>query len=216
VPSVFIEPLSVPMRPPSDGVVVVLGVVVDVVPPLELMLPELGAVVSDELGAAVLGDVVLGDVALGDVVLGDVALGEVVLGDVVLGVVVLVESLLGGAAVPGVAVLGDCVPGAVELGELLLEPVPLVCAYTRPAATASATLVLAAMYLNLLIDNSCLEVDETKPVCPGFGHPFRGNRHAHRLRPRCAADGFNVFAWAARPRVRRWQIPSGGCTGSSS
>ena len=154
MPSLFIEPLSVPMRPPSDGVVVVLGVVVDVVPPLELMLPELGAVVSDELGAAVLGDVVLGDVALGEVVLGDVVLGDVVLGDAVLGVVVLVESLLGGAAVPGVAVLGDCVPGDVELGELLLEPVPLVCAYTRPAATASATLVLAAMYLNLLIDNS--------------------------------------------------------------
>ncbi len=108
--------------------VVVLGVVVDGVPPLEPMLPLLGAVVS--LGC-VLGDVVLGDVVLGDVVLGDVVLGD--------------------------CVLGDCVPGDVALGEL--ESVPLVCAYTRPAATASATLVPAAMDLNLLIDDSCLEVD---------------------------------------------------------
>ena len=115
------------MRPLSvDGVVVEFGVVVDGVPPLEPLLPVLGAVVS------VLGDLVLGDV---------VVLGEEL--SVVLGVVVL-----------GDCVLGGCVPGdACELGVLPeLESVPLVCAYTRPAATASATLVPTATDLNLLID----------------------------------------------------------------
>jgi hypothetical protein len=133
--SVFIAPLSVvPRRPPSDGVVVELGVVVDGVPLLEPMLPELGAVVSELLGDVV----VLGDV-LGDVVVLGVEL-SVVLGDVV-----------------GDCVLGDCVPGAFVLGELVLpESVPLVCAYTRPAPTASAMLVPTAMVLNLLIRNSCL------------------------------------------------------------
>jgi hypothetical protein len=73
---------------------------------------------------------------LGDVVVLGVEL-SVVLGDVVL----------------GDCVLGDCVPGAAALGVLLeLESVPLVCAYTRPAPTASAMLVPTAMDLNLLIE----------------------------------------------------------------
>ena len=108
----------------SAGVVPVFGVVVDGVPALDPMLPELGAVVS-------LGDVV----ALGDVVvLGDelsVVLGDVVLGD---------------------WVLGDWVPGDAALGVPLEEPLPLVCAYTRPAPTASAMPVPTAMDLRLLID----------------------------------------------------------------
>jgi hypothetical protein len=175
--------LSVPMRPLSvDGVVVEFGVVVDVVPLLEPMLPVLGAVVS------VLGDVVLGDVLLGDVVLG-------------------------------VCVVGDCVPGDVALGVLELESVLLVCAYTRPAATARATLAPAAIELNLLMENSCLEVNGNLPMCLGFRRPSRGNPHAHRCAHASRTSGgkrFNVYAWASRRRAGRSRIPSSGCTASSS
>ena len=111
------------------------------------MLFVLGAALSVVLGdAVVLGDVVvLGEVALGDVVvLGEVVLGAAVsLGDVV--VLVCGADMLGD--------VGDVAP-ADELGlELLvaLESLPLVCAYTRPAATASATPVPAAMVLNLFM-----------------------------------------------------------------
>jgi hypothetical protein len=129
--------LSVPIVPLlSAGAVPLLGVVVDGVPALEPMLPLLGAVLSVVLGeVVVLGDVVVLGVEL-SVVLGDVVLGDVVLGD---------------------CVLGDCVPGDVALGVVLeLESLPLVCAYTRPAPTASATPVLTAMDLNLLMNDSCL------------------------------------------------------------
>ena len=188
------------------------------------MLPLLGAVLSDVLGAVVLGDAVLGDVVLGDVVLGDVVLGDVVLGDVVLGDVVLGDVVLG-----DVESLGDCAP-VDELGLVLLpelDPVPLACAYTRPAATASATLVPAAMVLNLLMDCSYLEVDKPSRCVPASGIQIaaiampiacaRGCacRGSNTCAYTCVCDGFNACAWASRRLARRWRIPSIGCTGSS-
>jgi hypothetical protein len=135
--------VSVPIVPEVDGDEPPVLLVFGDAP----MLFVLGAVLSVVLGDVVLGEAVLGDVVPGEVVvLGDVVLGDVVLGDVVPGVVG--DDMLGD--------VGDCAP-ADELGLAVpLDPVPLVCAYTRLAATASATPVPAAMVLNLLMDCSCL------------------------------------------------------------
>ncbi|HYJ99483.1 MAG TPA: hypothetical protein VEX14_15595 [Burkholderiaceae bacterium] len=154
------------------------------------------------------------------VVLGDVVvLGEVVLGEVVLGAALS----LGDVAVlfDGADMLGDvgaCAP-ADELGLellLLLESVPLVCAYTRPAATASATPVLAAMVLNLVMTAPVSKWMEPSRCPPALGI----QRAAIAMPIACAIEdarnGFNVCAWVLRLRARRWQTPSIGCTASSS
>ena len=111
-----------------------------------LMLPLLGAVLSVVLGDVVVPGVV---VVLGAcVVPGVVVLGVVGFGDVVFGL-----------CAPG--------PGAV-LGLVLLPVPPLVCAYTRPAATASATPALAAMVLSLVKTTPVSGWDEPGRWCPAW------------------------------------------------
>jgi hypothetical protein len=135
-----------------------------------------------------LGDVVSDGCALGCCVLCESVLGDCVLGDwVVLGV----ELSLG--CVLGLCVLGLCVLGA-------LESVPLVCAYTRPAATASATLVPVAISFSLLIDDSCLEVNGNLADVP------RLLASKSRQSPCPSVHSYKVHRW--RQRVRVFGSPS--------